>query len=290
VVGRSYDSFRGPFTQTGGSLSSRLLSTSGNSRADYWSVALGTAADDPVLGSGAGTFDIAWYRERPGQVGVRDAHSLYLETLAELGVPGLLLLSAVLLVPVAAVWSRRDWASATATGAYAAYLVHAGLDWDWEVPAVTLAALACAAAMLAAARPANAERPLGRALRIGALVAAALVATAAVFQYAGAQALLTSRNSFDAGRFESARDAAERATSLAPWSSEALVALGEAQLALQQAREGRASLRRAVAKDPHDWSAWYRLGLASTGSERARAARQVARLNPLGAEAATLGR
>jgi tetratricopeptide (TPR) repeat protein len=251
---------------------------------------LSTAAERPLLGSGAGTFDIAWYRERPGQVGVRDAHSLYLETLAELGVPGLLLLSAALLVPLVAACSRRGWAAATAAGAFAAYLVHAGLDWDWEVPAVTLAALACAAAMLAAARPANADRALRRPLRIAALAAAALVATAAVVQYAGAEALLTSRNAFDAGRFEPARDEAERAASLAPWSSEALVALGEAQLALRQAPEGRATLRRAVAKDPNDWWAWYRLGLASTGAERARAARQVARLNPLGAEAEMLGR
>jgi Flp pilus assembly protein TadD len=189
-----------------------------------------------------------------------------------------------------AAWSYRSWAAASAASAYTAYLVHAGLDWDWEVPAVTLAALACAAAVLTAARPASATRPLGRPLRVAALATAALVALAAGTQYLGAEALLESRNSFDAGRFEPARAEAERATRLAPWSSEALVALGEAQLALGQESAGRASLRKAVVKDPHDWWAWYRLALASTGEERARAAREVARLNPLSVEAEMLRR
>jgi hypothetical protein len=285
LVGRANDAFRGPFTQSDNDLSSRLFSTSGNSRADYWSVAWKTAAEAPLHGSGAGTFDLAWYRERPGQVAVRDAHSLYLETLAELGIPGLLLLSAVLIVPLAAVRSRRDWAAASAAGAYAAYLVHAGLDWDWEVPTVTLAALACAAAVVATARPASAERRLRRPLRIASLTAAGIVSAAAVAHYVGAEALLESRTSFDAGRFGPAQREAERATTLAPWSSEALLALGEARFALGQTSAGRASLRKAVAKDPHDWYAWYRLGLASTGAERARAASRVERLNPLGTEA-----
>ena len=39
-----------------------------------------------------------------------------------------------------------------AGAAYLAFLVHAGIDWDWEMPAVTLAALGCAAALLVAQR------------------------------------------------------------------------------------------------------------------------------------------
>jgi O-Antigen ligase/Tetratricopeptide repeat len=290
LIGRSYDSFRGPFTQTGDSLGSRLFATSGNSRADYWSVAGRTAAEHPLVGSGAGTFDIQWYRERPGQLSVRDAHNLYLETLAELGIPGLLLLGAALLVPVAAVLRRRDWASASAAGAYSAFLAHAALDWDWEIPTVTLTALACAAAMLATARPMDAWRSLTRPVRIAALAAAVLVATMAAVQYVGAEALLTSQNAFDAGRFEEARRQAERATTAAPWSSEALVARGEAELALGRVDAARESLRQAVEKDPNDWWAWYRLGLATSGAERANAAREVARLNPLGIEAQLVGR
>jgi branched-subunit amino acid ABC-type transport system permease component len=51
----------------------------------------------------------------------------------------------------------------TAVGAYVAFLVHAGLDWDWEMPAVVVAALCCAAAVATAELPR--ARPLGRAAR-----------------------------------------------------------------------------------------------------------------------------
>jgi O-antigen ligase len=289
LVGRANDAFRGPFTQTGGDLNARLLSTSGNSRADYWEIAWHTGARAPLHGTGGGTYDIAWYRNRPGHLSVRDAHSLYLETFAELGVPGVLALAVALLVPFAALRARRDWAAAAAVGAYVAYLVHAGLDWDWEVPAVTLAALACAAAAVATARRPGPACSVGRSFRIAALVAAALVATVAFVGYLGAESLFGSRTSFDAGRFAAARSHAARATALAPWSSEALLVRGQADLALGNTSAARRDFRRAVAKDPNDWQLWYRLGLASEGAERARAARQVARLNPLGIEAEMLG-
>ena len=41
---------------------------------------------------------------------------------------------------------------APAAAAYSAFLVHAGLDWDWEMPVTTLAGLACGAALLASGR------------------------------------------------------------------------------------------------------------------------------------------
>ena len=82
---------------------------------------------------------------------VRDAHSLYLEILAELGPIGLALLVAALVLPLVALWRVRAWApAATPAAAYLAWLVHAGIDWDWEVPVTTLVALACAAVLLGA--------------------------------------------------------------------------------------------------------------------------------------------
>ena len=71
-----------------------------------------------------------------------------------------------------------------AAGGFAAYLVHTGLDWDWEMPAVTLTGLLCGVGLLAVALPVQrriAIGPRGRtglALAIGALVALALVARA----------------------------------------------------------------------------------------------------------------
>ena len=143
-------------------------------RASYWHIAWHEYRAHPVLGSGAGTFGRYWVDS--GLAGTRggalDAHSLYLETLAELGPLGLLLLAAMLLAPI-----RRPLGpyAAAALGGYAAFLVHAGLDWDWELPAVVVAALCCAAAVTAPG--ASPERASPR-LRV-ALVAAALAVAAA---------------------------------------------------------------------------------------------------------------
>ena len=122
-------------------------------RPAYWRVAVEDAAQHPVLGSGAGSFDDVWLERRPVATNVRDAHSLYLETVAEVGIVGAMLLLAALAPPLLAARHARDrQLVAVAAGGFAAFLVHAGLDWDWEMPVTTLAGLACAAALLAAAR------------------------------------------------------------------------------------------------------------------------------------------
>ena len=122
-------------------------------RSAYWRAAISDARAHPLAGSGAGSFDDYWTRHRTVDVGVQDAHSLYLETLAELGLVGFVLLVGALVPPLIAVGAARsDPNVAIAAAGYIAFLVHAGLDWDWEMPATTLTGLACAAALLAAAR------------------------------------------------------------------------------------------------------------------------------------------
>ena len=117
----------------------------GGDRAWYWHVAWQEASAFPIAGRGAGTFELAWLEEQPIPVSVVDAHSLYLETLAELGLVGLGLLALALAPPLVAAFRG---ASAAAAGGYVAFLFHAGLDWDWELPAVTVAGLLCGAAVL----------------------------------------------------------------------------------------------------------------------------------------------
>jgi O-antigen ligase len=55
----------------------------GEQRPYYWAAAWHDYQSHPFLGSGAGTYAISWHEERPLPVNVQDAHSLYLETLAE---------------------------------------------------------------------------------------------------------------------------------------------------------------------------------------------------------------
>jgi hypothetical protein len=143
-------------------------------RGSYWSVAWhDQAASHPFLGTGAGTFGRAWVASGGAGTagGALDAHSLYLETLAELGPLGLVLLVLFLGAPLAAAVLRADARVAPAASAYAAFLVHAGLDWDWELPAVVVAVLACGAALVLGDEPLlEPLRPRARA----ALLAAAL--------------------------------------------------------------------------------------------------------------------
>ena len=122
-------------------------------RGDYWRVALDSFADHPLGGVGAASFQVEWVRERDTRQFAFDAHSLYVETLAELGLVGFVLLGT--LFAAVAGGLRRRWRAgpadpllAAAAAVLAAYAVHAGVDWDWEVPAVTLPPLLLAAAVL----------------------------------------------------------------------------------------------------------------------------------------------
>jgi O-antigen ligase len=156
----------------------RLVS---ENRMRYWEVAWADYREHPLLGSGAGTFGEFWLDHGTGPGFTRTAHSLYLQSLAELGPVGLVLALAVVAVPLVALAlsPRRDPLVATATAGYVTYVVHAGVDWDWEMPAVTLAGLFCGASVLVATRP-DVVRPLARparrALVVTALAAAALAA------------------------------------------------------------------------------------------------------------------
>jgi O-antigen ligase len=123
-----------------------------NNRGDYWRVALRSWSAHPVAGVGAGSFSVEWRRERESREFALDAHSLYLETLDELGVVGAVLLAAfIAAVALAAVRRVRDSPDplvAAAIGVLLAVVVHVGLDWTWEFPAVILVALILAAAVL----------------------------------------------------------------------------------------------------------------------------------------------
>jgi O-antigen ligase len=156
----------------------------GGPRSDYWHVAQREWRSRPLTGTGAGTFGTYWRREGTAQ-GAQDAHNLYLETLAELGVVGLALLFVVLIPSVIAVRSARHEPLAPALlAAYAAYLLHAGVDWDWEMPVVTVAALACGAGLLLAARVRE-PRPVTHRVRIGLVgLSAALLLVSCVELFA----------------------------------------------------------------------------------------------------------
>jgi hypothetical protein len=277
-----------PINETGKvpeDLNRRLFSFSGSGRSVIWHVAWRDASEHPWLGSGAGTFQLAWLRDRPRPGQVLDAHSLYLETLAELGPAGLALLATALAVPLlAAIGARRRPLVTALVGGYAVYLVHAGADWDWEIVAVTLAALLLAAGLLVSARadwwPRRIAWP-GRAAVLAVVLSAAAFAFVAMV---GNTAVSQSRDAAAAGDVSRAESQARKAIRWAPWSSAGWRALGQVQLESGRLAEARTSLRRAIEKDPNDWSIWFALASASSGKERWTPARVALRLNPLSPE------
>jgi hypothetical protein len=215
-------------------------------RTAYWSVAVREARQNPVLGSGAGTFVDWWLRLRTEPRSTQEAHSLYLETLAELGPLGLAMLLAALAIPIAAARRLRH---PSLLGVLVTYAAGAAVDFHWELPAVTVPAI-----LLGASACVHADRSGGVLRRAYTVPSLAVLGVAGVLALAGNAAI-------DAGD-------ADQAVRFAPFSPAAWKLRGD--------------YRRAVELDPNDWSAWRSLAEHSTGKARASALAEARRLNPLG--------
>jgi hypothetical protein len=238
------------------------VSLRGSERARYWRVAVSEAEAHPVVGSGAGTFADWWLRERRVPVSTLEAHSFYLETLAELGPLGLALALAAVTVP-AAVAARSGQPMLAA--AVVAYAVAAAVDFHWELAGVTAPAVLIAVTAVA-----------GRgARRSGALAAPLLVAliAAGLLAYAGNDRLASAQSALQRRDTGAAVAAARSALRFAPYSAAAWEVIGDAQRSAD-------AYRRAVALDPNAWSAWAKLAQVTHGESRRLALREAARLDP----------
>jgi hypothetical protein len=130
------------------------LGTLQSNRYDYWRVALKAFDAEPLRGVGAGGWAVWWLRDRNINAFAQDAHSLPLQTLAELGIVGIALLALFLGAMAVIAGRAHRLAPALAAGpaaAFATYVAHSPLDWDWEMPAVTLIAMILGGALIAIA-------------------------------------------------------------------------------------------------------------------------------------------
>src|SRR5947207_621585 len=224
ITHKAYDSFIANPKLDTNNLNRRLFSFSGNGRAQLWKVAWRDVAAHPGLGSGPGTFEQEWYRHRTLDLKVRDAHNLYLEQLAELGPFGLAFLGVALAVPlVVAPRARGFRLTGAVLAAYVAFLVHAAVDWDWEVTAVTMSALLCGIAVLAAGhRPQRGEGSLVLPLRLTALAATAALGALAFVGLVGNLALASSTHAAARNDWQKSASQAKQASDWAPSSSDAV--------------------------------------------------------------------
>jgi O-antigen ligase len=134
------------------------LASADSRRYDYWRVGVDAIGDPPLRGLGAGGFRVEWVRERPVRDAALEVHSLPLEMAIELGLPGLIGLTLLVVGVGLAGWRslrRHPELGPGACAALAVWGLHATIDWDWQLPAVTLPAIVLAGAVIAASESAG---------------------------------------------------------------------------------------------------------------------------------------
>jgi hypothetical protein len=283
---------------------SRLISSNGSNRWIWWQEALGAFSDKPLGGWGAGSFPVVRYLYRRYDAPVRSTHSVPLQFLSETGLVGALLgLGGLALLGAAAVGRVRTSsgiersARLALLAAATAWAVHSLVDWDWEIPAVTIPALV-AVAVAAAPSPAadstagNPNVPRGPTPVLlavaSALAAVLLVASAALPSLAETKRVESLRDA-GSGSFRAAASDADLAHKLDPLGVEPLFT--EASIARSRGEDAEAAslLVEATRLQPDNFETWQRLATLEVAlgdyAGAARAIRRQAEDNPLAFQA-----
>jgi hypothetical protein len=287
---------------------SRLLSTNSGNRWVWWKEAAGAFSARPLSGWGAGSFPTTHllYRQPP-PLSVRQPHNVPLQLLAETGLIGALLALGGIAALIATAVRRlrhaphgREQALAGACLAAAiAWLVHGVVDWDWDIPGVTLPALVLLG--VAAAREMPLRQPPARpsdersphvarialaALTLGLAAIAASAILPALSQSKANQALTEAADATTPAQLQHAAATADLAARLNPLNDVPLIDAG-----FIADRRGlyvveRNYLLRAVARNPFDAAPWIRLAYVATELDDRRgllaASKRALALDPIG--------
>jgi tetratricopeptide (TPR) repeat protein len=271
-------------------VNSHLASGSASGRWQFWTAAADEFGAHPLLGGGAGSYEAWWAEHASFRYFVRDAHSLYLETLGELGVVGLgLILGSFAAALAAALGARRTMrnpATAAVIGAFAAFALGAGVDWIWELTAVSMigAVLLGLLAGPLGMRGEDATSPNLGWLRAAALSASVLIICLEALPLVTHFAISSSQAAALHGNAAAALQAADVARRLEPFAASPNV---QRALVLEQIGEiesARTAIGDALSKDRRDWRVWLiaaRLETKDGAVERARTSlARAAALNP----------
>jgi hypothetical protein len=262
-------------TEQGGFVRAHLLSGSGSGRWQFWTAAAEEWKSAPVAGRGAGSYEAWWAQHAPFSYFVRNAHSLYLEVLGELGTVGFLLLTGAL--ALGGVIAVRNTArlqgddrvvAASLFGALVAFFVGAGLDWVWQLTAVSTVGLVCLGLLIgtAGASPmphAVSQGERRRSTRVprfalggAVLLSGWLLLCAQALPWLTdlqikASAAAVARND-GASAFRHALDAKE----LEPWGSSPYLQLALVQEQREDLKDARKWIAEAIERNPIDWRLW----------------------------------
>lgn len=291
-VSDGIDEFKGG--GNAGTGTGRLNSFAGESRWDLWQSAVDENATKPLTGTGAGTFVYWWDRDAAGAEAVQDAHSVYLQTLGELGIVGLLLYLGFVFVVLGAgvVLAARAGpglrsALAAALAGCAAFFLAAAVDWAWQMPVLPVAVLMLGSVLvMAPASIPGSEGLLRRwpariALALGALVAILAIA----IPLASTSLVRSSEAAVREGDLEAALADARSAENVEP-----AAATPRLQQALVLELQGRlpaaaAAATEATERESTNWRTWLVLSRIEAERGNADAAldayRRARSLNPL---------
>jgi O-antigen ligase len=275
VGGRAWDQFSSPDIQFPSNPQAHFADFSGAGRHEFYKVALDSFGEKPILGHGAGTYQFSWNQLRSIELPVHDAHSLYLEAFAELGVIGGLLvigLIGTLLWCGFAAWRaapdpQRDRYAAL-LAAMLAFAVGAAFDWFWEIAALGAVFFLAGGVVVAArcaqiaADPRRQPDPKVEGRRFGLTVTAVVLAWVSAIALVGPLLVEREIDSSQAAAaredFGTATDHAETARSIEPFAASPYVQLG--LLAERQGNYPAAieHFGHAIDREDRNWQ-WYYL-------------------------------
>ena len=289
IIGREYDQFAHGTGASSAVTRNRLTDISGENRAELWRLALDAFGARPLLGYGAGTYELYYAQHTATEVSgsVTDAHELYAQTLAELGIVGFIPL-AIVVGGVLVLLARRirgpdRTAYAALFAAIVAWAIHAGVDWDWQMPAVTLWLFIAAGLALASPQtPTAGTNRAGPRNRTPMAVGWLVLAIAPLLIGVSYERLRVSGEALSAGNCVKARQSAFSSISLLAVRPEAYEILSFCDLQLGFPVEGLQAAQKAVHYERDNWN--YRYGqaiaLAENGLDPRSAAAQALKLNP----------
>jgi O-antigen ligase len=306
VGGRAWDQFSSSDIQFPKNPQEHFADLSGAGRHDFWRVAIDAFGEKPLLGHGAGNYQFSWNELRSIELPVHDAHSLYLESFAELGaIGGLLVLAlvATLLWYAFATWraaphpQRERYAAMLA--AMLAFAVGAAFDWFWEIPALGAVFFLAAGIVVAgrcaqiAADPRREPDSGAEGRRFGLTVTAVVLAWIAAIGLVGPllvdHEIESSRSAAARGDFATAVNDADNARSIEPWAASPYVQLG--LLAERQGDYANAVTHfgHAIEREDRNWQWYYlRSRVEHENGERAAALADLERARELNPESGCL--
>ncbi len=279
-------------------VTSHLLSAGGNGRWQLWESAVDQWREAPAWGIGAGSYETWWTEHGTMQQFVRDAHSLYLEVLGELGLIGFALLvgafaSALVaaLLRVRRCRERSRLTLAAALGSFAAFALAAVFDWMWEMTVVSIVGVAMLGFLVGRATSEPNGRPAKlRSTRAVLTIAGGAAAVALTMVVAQAIPLLATVEIGDSQRAAARGDLAEaiasadNARAFQPWAASPYLQLALVEEEADRLRSARRFIGEAIKRDRSDWRLWLvaarlETKLGAGDAARASLARAV-RLNP----------